>query len=477
MAVRRFGSGLLWWAFAIVLVSATVTATATAAAQQSGNALPAAAGSESATKPAPLFVEVDGLPGEAFVQQSFDLVVTVGVDAAWLREHAVPLFQQKLDQQFHVVVPWLQAAEDRAVELLPPPAGSTTQRVALGDKAAPFVVAGSREVAGRRFELLTVSLRWTALAAGRSLVAPVEVRYAFADSFVEDFLRGREPVDRREATVASPAANLQVLALPPGAPPGFCGAVGEFTVVATTATKDATVGSSVPLRVEVRGRGNLERMATMPPPVLEGFHVQGVTSAIAAGARVFTLDLLPLRAGVTAVPPVPFVAFSPTERRYVTLRSEPVVLAVAATPADVTLPPRVLERIAVDQRALAAANAWPAWVYGLFAGAALLFAFVVRALRRRAHVDRLAVELHERLVAALAFGPAEALVAFDACVLHAAGDATTVDAVWVALAQRGVAAGAVARLQTVRQALDAARFGGPSPAAAAVLAAVREAAR
>jgi len=426
---------------------------------------------------APLFVEVDGLPAEVFVQQSFALVVRIGVDSAWLQQHAVPMFQQKLDQPFHVVVPWLQAAEDRAVELLPPPAGTSTQRLAFGDRAVPFVVAGAREVDGRRFDLLTATLRWTALAPGRSLVAPVEVRYAFAERFVEDFLRGREPVDRQEATIASPAASLTVVPLPPLPPAGFCGAVGEFTLQASTTASAATVGSSVPLRLEVRGAGNLERMAPLPPPPLPGFHVQGVTSAMVAGARVFTLDLLPLRAGTTEVPPVPFVAFSPRERRYVKLTSAAVPLAVAPTPAGVELPPRVRERIDLDRLELAAANAWPAWVYGALASVALLGAFVVRALRRRAQVDRVALERYERLVAALAVGPAEALVAFDACVLHAAGDVTTVDAVWGALAQHGVAAVAVARLQAARQSLDAARFGGPSPAAAEVLAAVRDAAR
>ena len=312
---------------------------------------------------------------------------------------------------------------------------------------------------------------------GRSSVAPVEVRYAFAERYIEDFLRGREPVDRQEATIASPPAALPVSPLPPRPPAGFCGAVGEFTLRASAAASSATVGNSVPLRLEVRGAGNLERMAPLPPPPLPGFHVQGVTSAMVAGARVFTLDLLPLRAGTTQVPPVPFVAFSPRERRYVTLTSAPVPLLVGSTPAGVELPQRVLERIAADQRELAAANAWPAWVYGAFAGVALLGAFVVRALRRRAQVDRVAAALHARLVAALAVGPAEALVGFDACVLHAAGDVASVEVVWVALAQRGVAVCAVARLQAVRQALDAARFGGPVPAAAEVLAAVRDVAR
>jgi hypothetical protein len=423
---------------------------------------------------APLFVEVDGLPGEVFVQQSFELVVRLGVDSAWLQQHAVPMFQQKLDQPFHVVVPWLQAAEDRAVELLPPAAGTSTQRLAFGDRAVPFVGAGAREVDGRRFDLLTATLRWTALAPGRSLVAPVELRYAFAERFVEDFLRGREPVDRQEATIASPAASLTVVPLPPLPPAGFCGAVGEFTLQASTTASAATVGSSVPLRLEVRGAGNLERMAPLPPPSLPGFHVQGVTSAMVAGARVFTLDLLPLRAGTTEVPPVPFVAFSPRERRYVTLASAPVPLAVSPTPAGVELPPRVRERIYLDRRELAAANEWPLWRYAALAGGVLVFVHLLRERRRRAMFDRRRAAHHERLVAALASDPVEALVAFDACVLHAAGDATTVEGAWQQLAQRPVPAAAVVQLQAMRQALDAARFGGPAPAAAAVLAAVRD---
>jgi hypothetical protein len=89
-------------------------------------------------------------------------------------------------------------------------------------------------------------------------------------------------------------------------------------------------------------------------------------------------------------------------------------------------------------------------------------------------LDRRRAANHERLVAALASGPVEALVAFDACVLHAAGDATTVEGAWQQLAQRPVPAAAIVQLQAIRQSLDAARFGGPAPAAAAVLAAVRD---
>lgn len=420
---------------------------------------------------APLFVEIDGLPDTCWVQQPIEVVVRIGVDAAWMQEHAVPLFQQRLDQPFHVAVPWLQAAEDRAVELLPPPAGVPMQRLAVGDRAGSFAMVGHRDVGARRFDLLEVHVRWVPLAAGASRVAPVEVRHAFATRFQDDFLRGREPLDRQEASIASSARTLRVLPLPSGAPAGFTGAVGEFTLHASVATAATTVGASVPLRVEVRGVGNLERFAPMPPPALSGFHVQGVTSAVEDGVRVFVLDLLPLRAGLTAVPPVPFVAFSPAQRTYVTSRSDTVPLRVGPVPAGVALPARVSERVAADEREVAAARAWPRWWVG-FAALPLLGLVVLRRAAHRRRARRARASAVQRLTVALAQDPGAALVAFDALLAQVSG-LTPFDAeARNTLRARGVDEELLQRLQQWRDGLDAARFGGRAPAAADVLAAV-----
>ncbi len=86
----------------------------------------------------PVQIRIDGLPAQAYVQQELLLVVRLEIDTAWFQAHGVPLFQQTLDQPFHLVLPWLQAGEDRAVEVVPPPPGTRTQKVAVGDRVLPL---------------------------------------------------------------------------------------------------------------------------------------------------------------------------------------------------------------------------------------------------------------------------------------------------------------------------------------------------
>jgi hypothetical protein len=442
-AVARRSSGLLW-----LLVGAT------GAAASAQTAAPGVA---------PLFVAIEGMPAAAYVQQEVMLQVRIGVDRAWFRDHGVALFQQALEQPFHVVVPWLQAAEDRAVELVPPPPGARTQRLAIGDRVLPVQVDGERQIDGRAFELLLLRCRWLPLAPGRSAIAPVQVRYAFAERFEQDFLRGRTPLDRQETTVLSAPGELVVQPLPKPAPPGFAGAVGEFVVRLRPVTAPAVVGSSLTVQLEVTGSGNLERFAPLPPPALDGFHVQGVTDHKGPAVRRFTLDVLPLRAGARTLPPIPFVAFDPQRASYVTLRTDAVPLTIA--PAAAPLPARVQELVELDAARLAARAAWPGWVWATLLGVVLVLAFVVRALAHR----RLRQQRQQRLLAtfwaAYEQQPAAALMAFDA-VLAAALDREPWSGPdgFAALGARGMAPAAVAALQELRQQLDGARFGGAAPA-------------
>jgi hypothetical protein len=286
-----------------------------------GLVLALAAGLSAQGEAPPIAVTVQGLPERCWLQQRLLLTVWIDVDTAWLRERSVPLFQQQLDQPFHVEVPWLQAAEDRAVVALPPPAGSTTQRLAVGDRVLAAVDLGPVAAGGR--QRLQLQWEWLPLAAGRSAVAPVRLRYAYATRFEQDFLRGRTPVDRQEGSVSSAAAVLLVQALPQPAPAGFAGAVGKFVLAAESRAASPQVGASLPLALTITGlgtgSGNLERLPPLPAPALPGFHVQGVAEASTAAGRRFLLDLVPLRADLTAVPPVPLVTFDPDAGTYATV--------------------------------------------------------------------------------------------------------------------------------------------------------------
>jgi hypothetical protein len=420
-------------------------------------------GAALAQQGAPAFVECE-LPPQAFVGEVVEAVVRIGCDEQFFRESAVPLFQQRLDRPFQVLVPWLQARSDRAVELGQGPADGP--RLAVGDRVLRGRAAGRRDVQGRTYELLELRARWTVLAAGEHAVEPVQLRYAFATAFEEHFLRGRQPLDRQDATVQSAATVLRGLELPSiGRPAGFHGAIGVFLVTASTGVASVPVGGSFPLVVTVRGDGNLERFPAPPWPELPGLLVQGLVERRRPGAREFEFDVLALRAGLAAVPPVGFTMFVPREQVYRTVYTAPLPLLV--TPSAGVLPPRLQELVAADAASQARASARPGWFWGLVAGGLLLLLGL--AARWRASLRRataLAAALAE-LDRALGRGPEAALAALAALAAECGKPG--------ALAEGPPSVDpAHARLRELAGALDRARYGGVPPSAADVAAAARE---
>jgi hypothetical protein len=127
------------------------------------------------------------------------------------------------------------------------------------------------------------------------------------------------------------------------------------------------------------------------------------------------------------------------------------------------------------QTAKAAQRAKWWWVVAL---AALAFVVALGLWRSRVRLSRHRAELraaYDRLAAALARGPADALAALESLCCACAGVLPfTGDAIWNALARRGTSPQLVARLRAAHAELDAARYGGPAPAPKALLEAAAE---
>jgi len=419
---------------------------------------------------APVFVEVHDVPPQVWQCESFTLRVVVVCETEWLRSHAVPLFQRPLDLPFQVLVPWLATTADFRADVEPLAASVLRQRTAVGGDVLPLEATGTRPIGRHTYELFELPVRVAIAEPGVREFAPVQVRCAFATRFQEDFLRGRQPLDRQEATIAGRVESVRVRELPP-APAAFTGAVGEFEVVASCERSDVRVGESFALRIEVRGTGNLASFS--PPPIrVPGFRDQGVVGADVApdaqrfDRRAFVYDVLALRVGATEVPALPFVVFSPQAGDYVTLATAPVPLRVL--PATAELPARVRELIAADAES-AAAERRPSWWWaaavGLVCGALVGLRF--RHQRRRR--DVLLAAAAERALAAAADGDAAALlVAFERVLAVRAGVVDWSAAAW----QRLPSGAATARLRALHADLDAARFGGRPPSRAELLAAI-----
>ena len=175
-------------------------------------------------------------------------------------------------------------------------------------------------------------------------------------------IRGRfEPVK-----LASQSVSLDVRGLPAGAPPGFDGAVGQFSMAVEAEPDSASVGDPVTLTVQVEGTGNL---ATLSPPVLNlpsGLQSYEPTvetdiernESEIRGTKTFTHTLVPQSAGRYDLSSVAFSYFDPDAGRYETLRAEAPTVHVSGAAAPRTvgrtgdgLPVNDVAEVGEDRRA------------------------------------------------------------------------------------------------------------------------------
>jgi len=416
-----------------------------------------------------VFVEVL-YPESAYLSQPVEVVVTLGYDEAWFAEHGVALFRQQVDAPFHVAIPWALPDAEHTVVFVAPKEESGLMRVAVGDRIVSAVRLPPSERAGRTFTLLRLRCRWLPLAAGISSIAPVRVRFAYADEFRDNLLRGREPVDQKQIEVVSAAGRLEVATLPGDAPAAWHGAVGDYSVDATSGGERIHVGESFQVEVTIQGDGNYEQFSTLRPPSIDGFHVLGVVERRLLGSRLFILDVLALRPGLNEMPGISFVAFSPTAKQYVTTKSASVPVTVLAQREDVAVSQQIQELIDEDRASRDSDDA----------RSPLRWAFVVLAVLglvlQRRHVQRKgnrsianAVE-QLRLALSQDADPDNVATAFEVVMVRVAGGgAFSAPGVWQDLQARGVAPEGLRQLQSLHAQLDAARFGGPVPKLNAVM--------
>jgi hypothetical protein len=151
--------------------------------------------------------------------------------------------------------------------------------------------------------------------------------------------------ERREVEIKSDPVALEVKPLPPNAPPSFSGAIGNFVMTTDANPKSVQVGDPITVTAEISGRGNFDRVNA---PVIEderGWHKYPPSSKFKqddevgiSGTKTFETVLAPNENKQT-VPVLAFSYFDPAKEQYVTLRSEPIAIAVqggAAATQNVT---------------------------------------------------------------------------------------------------------------------------------------------
>jgi BatD DUF11 like domain len=143
---------------------------------------------------------------------------------------------------------------------------------------------------------------------------------------------------QRDITATSTEAAMTVLPLPTqGKPADFGGAVGSFKISTDVSAAKVTAGDPLTLRMHVTGAGNFDRVESH---MLSGDDQWKAYEPKASfnspdptghrGEKIFEQPLIASRPGTHTIPPLKFSYFDPDTRRYETVQSAPLTVAVAA---------------------------------------------------------------------------------------------------------------------------------------------------
>jgi hypothetical protein len=261
------------------------------------------------------------------------LTLTVALDADFLANQAVPLFRRPLD----LPVQLSAAALDHLPGALPLPSPAASDEderrlsFALNDDVVSATpIDEMRE--GRRFIVLTIRRRLVAEMPGELVIPAPTLRFAYATSFRQDFINERVATDRREVQISGKPITLTILPLPEdGRPLDFGGAVGSYTLSASAAPLELTVGESTEFVLVIEGTGNLPWFEPPALDELQGFHLLDQIQSVEVGRRAIGYELMLHDDTITAIPAISFSFFEPgPDAGYRTLTTQPIPLMVHA---------------------------------------------------------------------------------------------------------------------------------------------------
>ncbi len=141
---------------------------------------------------------------------------------------------------------------------------------------------------------------------------------------------------------------VTVRPLPPNAPSGFNGAVGNFSLQARLKNAQGKVNEPLTLLVTLSGEGNITNLPDPVWPEPDGwraFESKATTNTefsggILSGSREYERLLVPAYAGDFTIPAVSYTYFNPADEAYHTITTRPLTVSIA--PAEDETPPPVI---------------------------------------------------------------------------------------------------------------------------------------
>jgi hypothetical protein len=143
--------------------------------------------------------------------------------------------------------------------------------------------------------------------------------------------------EQKRVALATETTNLLCLPLPSqNVPPGFNGAVGNYTMTVTAGPTNLVAGDPITVRVRIAGRGALDSLALPEQPQWRNFKIfpptakplEGADAFGLQGAKTFEQIVVPQSAEVKELPAFSFSFFDPSAGAYRTLTQPPLPLMV-----------------------------------------------------------------------------------------------------------------------------------------------------
>jgi hypothetical protein len=142
--------------------------------------------------------------------------------------------------------------------------------------------------------------------------------------------------DQKQVSMTSEGEKVQALPLPSlNVPPGFNGAVGNYTMTATAGPTQIAVGDPITVRVQIAGRGAFDALTLPDQSAWRDFKSYPPTSKVETtdpfglqGTKTFEQVIVPQNSEIKELPPVSFSFFDPDQKVYRTLTQPAVRLVV-----------------------------------------------------------------------------------------------------------------------------------------------------
>lgn len=212
---------------------------------------------------------------------------------------------------------------------------------------APSNIEFQREQVGGKIYSSAVLRRWVLIPqkAGALTIDPAEIvclvnvrnQRRSSGSIFDEFFENDYVTTRRRVT--TPAAAVQVSALPAGAPAGFSGGVGDFTVQARLSKDTLKTHDAASLLVTITGKGNvslLEAPRINFPPDFEVYDVKSSAKTDkggTSGSKTFEYPFIPRSPGDFSLPPVQYAYYNTSTHRYATAATDSLHLSVLRSAA------------------------------------------------------------------------------------------------------------------------------------------------